>query len=93
MANTKSSEKRIKINERNRLENRTYKGNIKSTIKNYLTTLKIYENSQTPENRQKVEELLKTAYSQIDKATKKNVFHKNKAARKKSQLAGYLKAI
>jgi small subunit ribosomal protein S20 len=93
MANTKSSEKRIKVNERNRLENRTYKGNIKSTIKKYVTTLKLYETSKTPENREKVEELLKTAYSQIDKATKKNVFHKNKAARKKSQLAGYLKAI
>ena len=93
MANTKSSEKRIKVNERNRLENRTYKGNIKSTIKKYITTLKLYETSKTPENREKVEELLKTAYSQIDKATKKNVFHKNKAARKKSQLAGYLKAI
>ena len=93
MANTKSSEKRIKINERNRLENRTYKGNIKSTIKKYVTTLKLYETSKTPENREKVEELLKTAYSQIDKAAKKNVFHKNKAARKKSQLAGYLKAI
>ena len=93
MANTKSSEKRILINERNRLENRTYKGNIKSTIKKYVTTLKLYETSKTPENREKVEELLKTAYSQIDKAAKKNVFHKNKAARKKSQLAGYLKAI
>ena len=93
MANTKSSEKRIKVNERNRLENRTYKGNIKSTIKKYVTTLKLYETSKTPENREKVEELLKTAYSQIDKAAKKNVFHKNKAARKKSQLAGYLKAI
>jgi small subunit ribosomal protein S20 len=93
MANTKSSEKRIKVNERNRLENRTYKGNIKSTIKKYVTTLELYETSKTPENREKVEELLKTAYSQIDKATKKNVFHKNKAARKKSQLAGYLKAI
>ena len=32
MANNKSAEKRIKINERNRLENRTYKGNIKSTV-------------------------------------------------------------
>jgi|TARA_B110000444_G_scaffold258664_1_gene300179 small subunit ribosomal protein S20 len=93
MANTKSSEKRIKINERNRLENRTYKGNIKSTIKIYLDALKIYEKSNAIEDRQKIEELLKTAYSQIDKATKKNIFHKNKAARKKSQLAGYLKTI
>ena len=93
MANNKSAVKRIKINERNRLLNRTYKGNVKSIIKVYLDNLKTYELSKTDENKNKVDESSKLAYSRIDKATKRNVFHKNKAARKKSQLANYLKMI
>jgi small subunit ribosomal protein S20 len=93
MANNKSAKKRIKINERNRLENRIYKGNVKNIIKVYLNNLKDYKTSQNLENKTKVQETLKVAYSKIDKAVKKNIFHKNKAARKKSQLASYLKDI
>jgi len=93
VANNKSAKKRIKINERNRLENRLYKGNIKSIIKQYLNELKTYKTSQNVEDKKKAEETLKTAYSRIDKAVKKNIFHKNKAARKKSQLAFSLKEI
>ena len=93
MANNKSAVKRIKINERNRLENRRYKGNVKSIIKVYLTNLKDYQLSKTDENKTKATNSLNLAYSQIDKAAKRNVFHKNKAARKKSQLASYFKAI
>jgi len=93
MANNKSAVKRIKINERNRLANRIYKGNVKSIIKIYLDNLKTYELSKTDQNKNKVDETLKLAYSRIDKATKRNVFHKNKAARKKSQLANALKMI
>lgn len=91
MANIKSANKRIKINKRNRLKNRKYKGNIKNTIKIYLQTVKQYQNSNNPEDFKKVKELLNLAYSQIDKAAKNNIFHKNKAARKKSQLTNYLK--
>ena len=91
MANNKSAVKRIKINERNRLENRRYKGNVKSIIKIYLDNLKQYQLDKTEENKTKLTDSLNLAYSQIDKATKRNVFHKNKAARKKSQLANYLK--
>jgi small subunit ribosomal protein S20 len=93
MANSKSAVKRIKINERNRLENRRYKGNVKSIIKVYLNNLKEYQSAKTDENKTKATNSLNLAYSQIDKAAKRNVFHKNKAARKKSQLARYFKAI
>ena len=58
----------------------------KTIIKNGIS-------SKTDENKSKVDESLKLAYSRIDKATKRNVFHKNKAARKKSQLANCLKMI
>ena len=36
--------------------------------------------------------LLNSIYSLIDKGSKKNIYHKNTAARKKSQLAAQLKA-
>ena len=40
----------------------------------------------------KATEALKKAYSTIDKAAKKNVLHKNNAARRKSRLAALLAA-
>ena len=42
--------------------------------------------------RDNLKKMLGSVYSLIDQATKKNVFHKNTAARKKSQLASYLKS-
>lgn len=39
----------------------------------------------------KATEALKEAYSKIDKATKRNVLHKNNAARRKSRLAAIVK--
>lgn len=41
--------------------------------------------------KQKSQAKLKKAISLIDKAAKKNIFHKNKAARMKSQLAKFIK--
>lgn len=93
MANNKSAIKRIKINERNRLENRFYKGSVQTITKMFLKRLDNYNLSQNPEEKYQAQILLSTLYSLIDKACKKNVFHKNNAARKKSQLALKLKAI
>ncbi len=92
MANNKSAEKRIKTNERNRLKNRLYKSSVRTLTKTFLNNLDIYKKSQSLEDREKVQNLLNSIYSLIDKGTKKNVFHKNTASRKKSQLASYLKA-
>jgi len=86
MANNKSAIKRIKINERNRLENRIYKGKVKNILKNYFEDLKNFKASENSLNKTKINETLKLAFSLIDKAVKKNIFHINKAARKKSQL-------
>lgn len=86
MANNKSAIKRIKINERNRLENRIYKGKVKNILKNYFEDLKDFKTSENSINKIKINETLKLAFSLIDKAVKKKIFHINKAARKKSQL-------
>lgn len=93
MANTKSAEKRIKINKRNKLKNRSYKSAIKTKIKFFFVTLKTYKVSQLPETKVILQNTLSSIYSLIDKATKKKVFHKNLAAKKKSKLAHNLKSV
>jgi len=91
MANNKSAKKRIEIAQRNRLRNRFYKSSVRTLIKVFLKDLDIYKSSQNIEDKEKAQKVLNSVYSLIDKGTKKGVFHKNTAARKKSQLAGYLK--
>lgn len=91
MANNKSAEKRIEIAKRNRLQNRFYKSSVRTLIKVFLKDLEIYKTSQNLIHFTKAKKLLNTIYSLLDKGSKKHVFHKNNAARKKSKLAGYLK--
>ena len=92
MANNKSAKKRIGINNRNRLTNRYYKSSVRTLIKMFFQNLEVYKNSQNAEEKEKLQNILSSIYSLIDKGTKKNIFHKNAAARKKSKLAAYLKA-
>lgn len=92
MANSKSAKKRIEIAQRNRLRNRFYKSSVRTLIKVFLKDLDIYKSSQNIEDKEKAQKVLNSIYSLIDKGTKKNVFHKNAASRKKSQLAGCLKS-
>jgi small subunit ribosomal protein S20 len=92
MANIKSAEKRIKINERNRLRNRFYKSSVRTLIKTFFKSLEVYKVSQNPQDKEKLQKVLNLIYSLIDKGTKKNIFHKNAASRKKAKLAAYLKA-
>ena len=92
MANSKSAEKRIEINKRNRLRNRFYKSSVRTLIKVFFKDLETYKISKNPEDKEKLTKNLSSVYSLIDKGTKKNIFHKNAAARKKAKLAAYLKA-
>jgi small subunit ribosomal protein S20 len=59
----------------------------------FFQDLGAYKTSQNPEEKEKekLKKILGSIYSLIDKGTKKNIFHKNAAARKKSKLAAYLK--
>ena len=91
MANNKSAKKRIKINKRNRLQNKYYKNSVRTLIKLFFKDLEAYKKSQNLEEKEKLKKILSSIYSLIDKGTKKNIFHKNAAARKKSKLATYLK--
>lgn len=91
MANNKSAEKRIQLNKRNRLRNKYYKTSVRTLTKLFFLKLEVYKNSKESEEKRKLQELLNSIYSLIDKCTKKNIFHKNTAARKKSKLATYFK--
>ena len=91
MANNKSAKKRIEINKRNRLQNKYYKTSVRTLIKLFFINLEIYKESQNADDKQKLQEILSSIYSLMDKGTKKNIFHKNMAARKKAKLAAYLK--
>lgn len=91
MANNKAAEKRIQINQRDRLRNRFYKSSVRTLIKIFFKELEIYKISKNPTDKEKIQKVLNSVYSLIDKGTKKNVFHKNAAAKKKAKLASYLK--
>ena len=91
MANNKSAKKRIEITKRNRLRNRYYQSSVRTLVKTFFQNLEVYKTSQSLEEKEKLKKTLSSIYSLIDKGTKKNIFHKNTAARKKAKLAAYLK--
>lgn len=91
MANNKSAKKRILISKRNNLQNRFYKSSVRTLTKRFLKDLEIYKNSQSTTDKEKLQSVLSSIYSLIDKGLKKNVYHKNTAARKKAKLALLLK--
>ena len=92
MANNKSAKKRILISKRNNLQNRFYKSSVRTLTKRFLKDLEIYKNSQSTTDKEKLQSVLSSIYSLIDKGSKKNVYHKNTAARKKSKLSALLKS-
>ena len=91
MANSKSAVKRIKVAERNRLRNKMYKSAVRTLMKKYFQAVEMYSKDPTDEQKQVVDQAMSSAYSKIDKAVKRGVFHRNNGARKKARLAKALK--
>lgn len=92
MANSKSAKKRIKINERNKVQNRYYKTSVRNLTKTFFKNFELFQLAKGTKEQEKLQDSLNSIYSMLDKGTKKKVFHKNKAARQKSRLAAYLKS-
>lgn len=93
MNKKEKNKKQIKQNLRNRLINRHYKSAIKNLIKNLKKEIKLSikeDDLMTPEKKALHQNRKNKIFSIIDKATKKKVIHKNKAARKKSRIAKFL---
>ena len=67
-----------------RIRNHYFKQDLKVSISLLKKSIK---QGKTDE----IDSLLKKAYSSIDRAAKRNILHKNNAARKKSRLAKFVK--
>lgn len=80
----KSAKKRTRVAAKAAARNRTTKRSLKTAVKSFQSAL--------TGDKKKAGDKLSRAQSNIDKALKKNVIHKNKAARKKRQLAKAAKA-
>ena len=91
MANNKSAKKRIQIAERNRLINKSYKSTVRTLTKKTLANCEKYIKDPSEDNKNLVKVSLNQAFSLIDKAVKKNVFHKNNGANKKSKINNFVK--
>ena len=78
MANTKSSEKRIRSNERKHLRNQMYRSRVKTMVRKAEDAIF---------GGQPSEDAIRMAMSTLDKAAVKGIIHKNNAARRKSRLA------
>nr|BDA97744.1 ribosomal protein S20 [Rhodomonas sp. NIES-698] len=89
MANSKSAEKRIQINERNRLRNKAYKSSIKTIYKKCLIAI----NDSNFSNEKMVTDLISLSYSKIDKAVQKGILHPNTGASKKASLVRAFKKM
>jgi len=80
----KSAKKRVRVANKAAVRNSKTKRSLKTAVKAFHTAL-------TGKSKSAAEDL-KKAQSEVAKAAKKNVIHKNKAARKQSQLAKAAKA-
>ncbi len=93
MANIKSAIKRIQVSERNRLRNKSYRSAVKTLTKSYLEALDAYSADPSSTTLTAAQSALSTAFSQIDKAVKRGVYHRNAGARRKARLSKAMKAL
>ena len=83
MANHKSALKRIRSNDKKRLRNRFQHKTTRNAVK------KLKELT----DRKEADVLLKSVISMLDKLSKRNIIHANKAANLKSKLTKHVSAL
>ncbi len=86
MANNKSAEKRIKVNERRRQRNLIYRSATRTIVRKAERAIAVGAGEETST-------ALLAAIRQLDKAANKGIIHRNAAARKKSRLMGRYNAV
>ncbi|HET8628963.1 MAG TPA: 30S ribosomal protein S20 [Thermomicrobiales bacterium] len=79
MANSRSARKRIRVNERRRLRNQSYKSATRTLVRKAERAIVAGVSEDTAVT-------VGEALSKLDKAAAKGVIHRNAAARKKSRL-------
>ena len=83
MTNHKSAKRRIRQNAARRLRNRYKVVSTRTLMKKRIKT----------EDKAAAEKLLPKVNSKIDKCVKAHIYHKNKAARLKSQMASHVNGL
>jgi small subunit ribosomal protein S20 len=84
MPNNPSAEKRMRQEQKRRLHNRMVKSTVKTSITKARQALVSGANSEAA---------VRAAVSELDRAAKKGVIHRNNAARRKSRLMKQLHAL
>lgn len=77
--NIKSAKKRVKVIATKTARNKSIKSDLKTALKK--------ADAAVAENADNKAEVVRAAIKKVDMAASKGIMHKNKAARKKSQLA------
>jgi small subunit ribosomal protein S20 len=86
MAHIKSNIKRLRQNQKRRSRNMSASSRMKTFIKYVMTAIEA-------KDQEKLKAVLPVALSEIDRAAKKGILHKNSAARRKSMLQHRAAAI
>ncbi|MBR2283576.1 MAG: 30S ribosomal protein S20 [Ruminococcus sp.] len=84
MPNIKSAKKRVKVNATKAAANKARRSELKTVLKK--------ANAAVENGASDKEQAIRAAIKRVDQACSKGLMHKNKAARKKSQLAKKLNA-
>ncbi len=87
MPNNAAAEKRMRQEQKRRAHNRSVKTIVKTQITKARTAI-----TAKAVNAEDTEAVVRAAVSELDRAAKKGVIHKNNAARRKSRLMKQLNA-
>jgi small subunit ribosomal protein S20 len=83
LANSASAKKRMRQERKRRLHNRAQRSRIKTAVKRVMTA----------ENADDAQTALREAYVLLDRLASRHYLHRNRAARKKSQLARHVAGL
>ena len=83
MANHPSALKRIRQTETKRIHNRFYAKTMRNAVRKFRSL----------SDKKEAEEMLPKLYAMIDKMTKRNMIHKNKAGNLKSGIRKYANSL
>ncbi|MBQ4463478.1 MAG: 30S ribosomal protein S20 [Eubacterium sp.] len=86
MANIKSAKKRILVSRKRADRNKSVRSRIKTAVKKVDAAVEAGDKAAATE-------ALRAAVSELDKATKKGIYHKNTTARKVSRMTKSVNAL
>ena len=89
--------KTVTQNRRNRILNKRYSSTVRGLAKLYVAKFENFKNEEDStskvELKNQLSSILQKFYGAIDKAVKKGIIHKNKAARHKARLNSKIKSL